>query len=635
MGNRIPVFSMERFMEALMKRSVLVITAILLILAWGGVSAYQMQRDYLPPINNSTLMITVRADSYDAAQVKNTIANPVEQVVRGIDGLQSLELNSYDGGLFASLYFPLNFDVARAEQELARSLHTLQLPPGVQKPAVTRVSTSSFPIMRIALIGQSTTNERTLRSSLQDNLVKELRTVSGVKEVLTTGAGNNGFIVTVRMQDLTAQGLTLRDVERSLAVQNLTWPRGHIDNGQVSIPFQVEGWNLTTDSLQQTPIQNTDGKIAPLSAVANVSQGIVDLQTIARTDSQPSVLIDVMKTPSSNITELSDRIHGKIQELQSSLPKDVKLTVLYDYGEQVKSSLSGLLKEGLLGSFFSMGSVFLFLRNVRSTLLIALTVPVSLLATAGLLHAMGISLNLLTVSGLVVAMGRVVDDSIVILDNIFRRMRELEDASRLSVLVSAVREMVPAVVSSTLTTVAVFLPIALVGGMISAAFSAFSWAVVSALLISLLVSLVVLPALSRYGVSFSGKQTGMKLDQWAEQVLTWTFRRKTLVVFMSLAVLLTTVVMAVRMPVNVLSAGRSGEISIEAELPEGSSLTAVNSEVQKIEQLLRSEPNVASYSATLGSSFTPQFDDVFDEGGGWIQRGMRQPSLSLCEKGLM
>jgi multidrug efflux pump subunit AcrB len=613
---------MERLIEAMMNRSVLIITSLLLIMLWGGISAYQMQRDYLPAINNSTLMITVRAENFDAAQVKSDITSIVEQAIGKIDGLQYMETNSYDGGLFASLYFPLHYDVQRAEQEIIQVLNGYKFPEGVEKPVVTRVSTSSFPMMRIGLVSDGeATDEKQLRTTIQKQVAKELEYIRGVKEVRLTGSGNNGYVITVRMKDLKKAGLTMKDVEQALASMRMVWPQGKMKSEQALIPIQVAGWGMSLDLLKQTPVRNGDGKEVTLSDVADVSEGMIDLKTISRTDGKPSVLIDVLKTPSSNVTNVSEQIKERIKAIQTDLPKDVRLTVLYDYGEQVKQSLYGLLKEGLFGSLFAMVCVFAFLRNVRATLLIALTLPICFLVTTGLLKAMNISLNILTISGLVVAMGRVVDDSIVILDNMYRRVKESKEKENILVVAGAVREMLPAIVSSTATTVAVFLPIALVGGIISSAFSAFAWSVVIALVTSLIVAIVVIPSLSPF---WQKKESVMKDSERVEhilhRILSWALPRKKRVVSVCGGLLTVTIAVTFLLPVNVLPMGRSGEINIEVELPEQSALAAVNDEVRKVEAILSKESSVATFSATLGSNFLPQFDDVFDEGGGWIQR---------------
>jgi multidrug efflux pump subunit AcrB len=271
--------------------------------------------------------------------------------------------------------------------------------------------------MRISLMSASPNiTENTLRTAIQEDAVNRLKTVPGVQDVRVSGGGTAGFAVTIRTKEVQKAGLTVTDVKQSLENNYTTGLDGKVTNNQVSIPIEVFGWEISQQDLQNLSIHGQNGKTVPLSAVADISNSIVNLETISRTNGEPSVLLDVLKTPSSNITDVSEQIKSKMNELPALQNREIKASILFDQGAQVNHSLKDLIKEGLLGCLFSMICVFLFFRKVRSTLLIALSLPICLLATTSLLKMMGISLNILTVSGLIVAMGRVVDDSIVILD---------------------------------------------------------------------------------------------------------------------------------------------------------------------------------------------------------------------------
>jgi multidrug efflux pump subunit AcrB len=614
--------AMKRLINETMKRAILIVTLIVLILVWGGISAIQIQRDYLPEINNSTLMVTVQADNYQADQIKARISEPIQQAIRVVDGLQDVETNSFNGGSLISLNFPMNFDMEHAEEQVSKALEGITLPTGVEKPLVTRLSTHSLPIMRMSLMSASDNiTENTLRTAIQEDVVNRLKTVPGVKDVRVSGGGSAGYAVNIRTEDLKKAGLTVNDVKRSLEENVTTGIEGNVSNNQISIPVQVSGWGLNQQDLLQLSVHSRDGKTVPLSDVADISNSIVNLQTISRTDGNPSVLLDVLKTSSSNITDVSNRIKTRIKDIPALKNKDIQLSIQFDQGEQVNESLKGLIKEGLLGCLFSMVCVFLFFRKVRSTLLIALSLPICLLVTTGILKTMGISLNILTVSGLIVAMGRVVDDSIVILDNMNRKVHEAKGINSIHLLTRAVSEMIPAIVSSTATTVAVYIPIALIGGMISSAFSGFAWSVVIALIISLFVSILIVPAL--YNLFWKGKPiaVGDGLEPFAHKIFTWVFARKGKVVFAFLGLFLITAVGAAFLPVNFLpTTNNTGQIGVQVEMPQNTSLTEVDAEVKKLEAFMKKNPKVDSFSSGLGSSFTPQSDDVFDAGGGWIQK---------------
>ncbi|MBB6733086.1 efflux RND transporter permease subunit [Cohnella zeiphila] len=614
---------MHRLIEAAKKRTVLILISLAVILVWGGASAYRMQRDYLPSISNPTLMITVQAQHDRADQIRTSVAGPIEQAVRGVRELQSMETNSFEGGLLLSLAFPLNYDMDRAEREVADALLPVSLPEEVGRPTVTRVSTGSFPMMRLTLTSPSgQVDENTLRTAVQARVSDEVLHAPGVGEVRVTGAAKNGYVLTIRMDDLIKAGLTIDDVKRALAGFSFPSVQGNLTDSQMSVPLEASGWAPEVADLERLSVRGADGSSVPLSSVADVSKSLVDLQTISRTDGAASVVLDVLKKPSANITEVSKNVRDRISDVSLALPGDAKLAIAYDQGKEVQSSLNGLLREGLLGCLFSMVSVWLFFRNTRSTLLIALSLPICILATAGLLGAMGFSLNLLTVSGLVVAMGRVIDDTIVILDNAHRKLQQSGRPFLSSALMAeAAGEMLPAIVSSTATTVAVFIPIALVGGMIGAAFSGFAWSVVLSLLISLLVAAVIVPVLYYAWQRGRPGAAAVSVEPFSERLLQWAIPHKGKWIAGFAALLLAAVAGALLLPINFLPAQTSGQINVQLEYPERTTLAQIDASVKRMEQALKADPGVETFSSVLGSSFTPQFDDVFDAGGGWIQGG--------------
>ncbi|UUZ89718.1 efflux RND transporter permease subunit [Paenibacillus sp. P25] len=231
---------MNRLIKAALNRGIFIVTSILIILVWGGFSAFQMQRDYLPPIQNPTLMISVHAPDFQADQIKAAVTGPIEQAVRKIDGIETLETNSFAGGSLMSLYFPMNYDMNRAERDVTFALDHAAMPAGAEKPVVTRVSTSSFPIMRLSLTSPTgKVDDDTLRTVTQAQIARELKALPGVSDLRITGAGSGGYVLTVRMADLGKAGLTLEDVTRSLKGADLSGVQGKITNSQVSIPLRL------------------------------------------------------------------------------------------------------------------------------------------------------------------------------------------------------------------------------------------------------------------------------------------------------------------------------------------------------------------------------------------------------------
>ncbi|PGY06858.1 efflux RND transporter permease subunit [Bacillus sp. AFS031507] len=612
---------MKKLVEATMQRAILMIVCVVIILAWGGISAFQMQRDYLPGINNTTLSVSMRVPGYQAAQVKQQVTDNLASAVKVVDGLSNVESTSYDGGLFMSLYFPMDTDMKMVEDQVNKALANADLPSTITStPSVTRLTTSSFPILTYS-VTSSKLDEQTLRSTATQEIVKQLKSVPGVADVSAIGGAKDGYVLTVRMKDLVKNGLTLDDVNKSFALAVPSMPQGTIVNNQLSIPVSFDGLQLTPQDMANATIQNKEGKVIPVSAFGTITHSLNDVKTVSRTKGAPSVTLNVIKTPSANITDVAAQVKDRVSHLHLDTvnPKDVSFQVLLDREKELNSSLFGLVREGLLGCLFSMICVFFFFRNVRSTLLIAISLPISLLATTAFLKSMGITLNILTVSGLIVAMGRIVDDSIVILDNMYRKREESKDKPLLSILASSVIEMIPAILGSTLTTIAVYIPIAFVGGVISASYSGFAWSVVIALIISFFVAMLVIPALAFMGwKGGNGEKQTVKLDSKMKPILQSAFKHKKAMIIVSILVFLAAGIYSAFLPVSLLPGGKIGQIAIKAELPKGSTLVQVDSEVQKIEKALKENPKVDAYSSNFGSTMTPQSDDVFDQGGGFI-----------------
>ncbi|WP_409292862.1 efflux RND transporter permease subunit [Peribacillus sp. SCS-37] len=612
---------MKKLLEGTMQRAILMIVCVIIILSWGGIAAYQMQRDYLPGINNTTLSVSMRLPMYQAEQVKQNITDKLESAVRTTDGLQDIETSSYDGGLMMSLYFPMNTDMKQAEVDVNKALSNADIPPTItSQPVVTRITTSSFPILTYNLTSDKL-DQNTLRSTAQQDIVKQLKTVPGVSDVSTFGGAKDGYVLTVRMKDLAKNKLTLDDINKAFTGAIPALPKGNILHNQLSIPVNFEGWKFDVQQVKGTKIKNAEGNAVPLSAVATISHSLNDVRTVARSDGKASVQLNVIKTPSANITDVAESVKDRVHGLELVKDGSVHLTPQLDREKELNNSLNGLIREGLLGCLFSMVCVFFFFRNVRSTLLIALSLPISLLATAGILKTMGITLNILTVSGLIVAMGRIVDDSIVILDNMYRRREESKNKALLPLLGEAVQEMIPAILASTLTTVAVYIPIAFVGGYVSASYSGFAWSVVIALIISFFVAMLVIPTLAFMGWKGApAAKKAVSLDQSMKPILLKSLKHRKLVVLISVLVFVVSAAYSAFLPVSLLPSAKTGQVAIKLELPQGSTLQQVDAEVQKVENSLKDYSKVKSYASTFGSTNTPQSDDVFDQGGGFLQK---------------
>ncbi|MBM7646636.1 multidrug efflux pump subunit AcrB [Scopulibacillus daqui] len=610
---------MEKVIHALSKRLPLIILFIVLIFTWGAYSATQMKKEYLPDINNPILMVTLKTDGELKGEKQNLqLSEQLTKALKGVDQLQSVESTIYPQGLFLSLIFPQNIDIKEAEKSIKSELQTVQLPKGVSQPEITRISSDSFPFMKISLTSDKLSNID-LRTTASKHIKKQLEKIQGVEKIQTTGNGEKGYIVNLDNQKLDKYRLSFKDIKAALKDKHISWPNGAVQAKNLWLPLTVEGSSADAETLGNIVVKRSNDKNILLKDVATIQKGIVHWETLSKTNSHPSVLLNLLKTPSADVTKVSQSAAERLRHIPEIKSGNVHADILLNQGEAVSHAIKGVWREGLLGCLFSMICVFFFFREWRSTMAILFSLPICFLTTIAVLYHMGITLNLLTASGLIVAMGRVVDDSIVIMDNMYRKLEQQQRFS-LSALTEAVKEMIPAVISSTLTTIAVYIPLAMTGTMVGYAFSGFAWAVAIALICSLIVSLILIPPYAALTWRRRFAPIAIKAEEWAKPIISRLFKRRQFIFGILCIALVLSAVGACFIPVNILPRSHAHDVTVQIECPDGATLDQVDAEVRSFESLLSKHPEIKSYDSTLGSSFSPAFDDVFDQDGGWIQQ---------------
>ncbi|KRF42304.1 efflux RND transporter permease subunit [Paenibacillus sp. Soil787] len=613
----------QKFLDVNIKKPSLISVSLILLILWGIYGALQMKTDYLPSIQNSTIMVTVKASSLDANQVKSFVSDPVVQILSSMKGLEALESNSFNGGFFCSLYFPIDYDMERAKSDVQQFLAGFSMPIGAEKPIITLLSTDAFPIARIQL--ESLTdemNETQLRTAEAHKIHNRLQSLPGISEVRVIGEDSNIIHIDLDQQAMTERGFTMEDIHQALGQNHYSTVSGKLDWNGNAISIKVAGTEDSAyDKLKQMPVHRQDGVQTPLSALADVKETLQEGATLVRSDGRPSVTFEVVKHPSFNVLDVTKDLRESIKELEASLPEGTRLHVIYSRGDNIQESIQNLIREGLLGVFFSLVSIILFLRSFRFAVITAVSIPISLFVSTGLLNLMGISLNLLTMAGLIVAMGRVVDDSIVVVDQILRLHKDSPQLPQRLIISKAVKDMAAPVISSTLTTVCVFLPILMTKGMISSSFWSFSWCVILTLLVSMIVALLVIPI---FAAKWGGIARHKETANWEPRLLTcWelTVSKRKLIVGISFSALLFSLFAAPRLPVNLMPTNGISAVTIKAVGAD--SRKDLDGDVKRMEALLQKDARIQTLSSVIGTDFTPQFDDVFDEGGGWVDVGQQ------------
>ncbi|HEU5199109.1 MAG TPA: efflux RND transporter permease subunit, partial [Ktedonobacterales bacterium] len=527
------------------RKSTITLLLVVGILLFGGFATTQLQQELLPSVDFPVITILTSYPGAEPQTVADTVSAQVEQAVSGLSGLQTVQSTSINGESIVLATFDYGTDMKATQQTISSNLQGIALPSGASLPQVETFNIQSQPILQFSLSSETETPAQ-LAQLAREQIIPTLKTVSGVSNIDLLGGGSRQLLIQLDPAKLAATGISVQQITALLQQNSLTVPGGTVDNQGFSVPvvtnhqFQSvqDLCGLTVGSIDPEssaaaaisasptalcqPVTHQPGQVL-LEDVATIQQSDNTTDGISRTNGVPSVGLNITKSQNANTVTVANAIKSKLNDLKSKLPSDVSIVTLQDQSTFITQSINGLIREGLLGAGFAVLVIFFFLLNIRSTLVTAISIPCSLLVAFIILYVANISLNVLTLGGLAIAIGRVVDDAIVVLENIYRHVQAGEPVR--SAVISAPREVGTAITSSTATTLAVFLPLAFIGGLVGQFFQPFALAVVAALAASLLVALTIIPALAKYFVRPSRKAVqALRRGQTLEEENTWLQR---------------------------------------------------------------------------------------------------------------
>ncbi|MFF9910871.1 efflux RND transporter permease subunit [Streptomyces sp. NPDC013457] len=599
---------------SLAQRALIGLMSIVAIV-FGAIAIPQLKQQLLPSIELPMVSVLAPYQGASPDVVEKQVVEPLESTIKAVDGIKGVTSTASEGNALIMATFDYGDEgtkqlVADVQQAVNRA--RVALPDGVD-PQVVAGSTDDIPTVVLAVTSDK--DQQALADQLERTVVPALEDIDGVGQVSIDGVQDLQVSVTPDDRKLAAAGLTTMKLAEAIRSGGGTVPAGSFSEDGKSRTVQVGGGFTSLQQIQDLRIKPEKGEAVRLADVATVKQTEASRVSITRTDGKPSLAVMATMDNDGSAVAISDAVKDKLPELRADLGSGAELTVVSDQGPAVAKSISGLTTEGALGLVMAVLVILVFLASIRSTLVTAVSIPLSVVLALIVLWTRDLSLNMLTLGALTIAIGRVVDDSIVVLENIKRHLGYGEE--RQAAILTAVREVAGAVTSSTLTTVAVFLPIGLVGGMVGELFGSFSLTVSAALLASLLVSLTVVPVLSYWflrapkGTSedpdearrlAEEKESRSRLQRLYVPVLRFATRRRLTSVAIAIVVLVGTFGMAPLLKTNFFDQGEQEVLSIKQELAPGTSLAAADESAKKIEKVLASTDGVKNYQVTVGSS---------------------------------
>ncbi|MFH8754032.1 efflux RND transporter permease subunit [Streptomyces atroolivaceus] len=590
-------------------------------LVFGAIAIPQLKQQLLPTIELPMVSVLAPYQGASPDVVEKQVVEPLEDAIKAVDGVEGVTSTASEGSAVIMATFDFGDEgtkqlVADIQQAVNRA--RIQLPEDVD-PQVIAGSTDDIPTVVLAVTSDK--DQQALADELDRTVVPAIEDIEGVGQVAVDGVQDLQVAVVPDDRKLAAAGMNAGSLAQALQAGGATVPAGSFSEAGKSRTIQVGGPFTSLQQIEDLKVSAADpasgkpGKPVRVGDVATVKQEPATAVSITRTNGKPSLAVMATMDKDGSAVAISDAVQDKLPDLREDLGADAELTVVSDQGPAVSKAISGLTTEGALGLLFAVVVILVFLASIRSTLVTAVSIPLSVVLALIVLWTRDLSLNMLTLGALTIAIGRVVDDSIVVLENIKRHLGYGEE--RQSAIITAVKEVAGAVTSSTLTTVAVFLPIGLVGGMVGQLFGSFSLTVTAALLASLLVSLTVVPVLSYWFLrapkgtdtdpdearrKAEEKEAASRLQRIYVPVLRFATRRRVTSIVIALVVLFGTFGMAPLLKTNFFDQGEQEVLSIKQELTPGTSLAAADEAAQKVEKVLAADDGVEDYQVTVGSS---------------------------------
>lgn len=484
-----------------MKNRALIALITIVAAIFGSLALTSLKQELIPSLQLPTLLISTSYPGASPEVVNDDVSTPIETAIQGIEGLETTSTTSSTNSSLVNATFTYGTDLVKAESKVSQAVNRIKTTlPADLDPQVISGSIDDFPVLSLAVSGG---DADTVADQLTRSVLGDIRDIEGVRDAALVGDIGQRVTITPDAAELTARGLSTAAIRDALQQNGSLIPAGSLTQNDQTLSVQAGTKLGSAEDIAALPLISTAPTTVPGAPTAAEPATIGDVAevvlvdnpvtSISRVNGEPALTISVTKVPAANTVDVSTAVRAILPELEDAVP-GTTLTVVFDQAPFIQESIDALTQEGILGLVFAVLVILVFLLSVRATLVTAISIPTSVLITFIGLQSVGYSLNILTLGALTIAIGRVVDDSIVVIENIKRHL--VWGADRAETIVRAVREVAGAITASTITTVTVFLPISFVGGSTGELFRPFALTVTIALLASLLVSLTIVPVLA-------------------------------------------------------------------------------------------------------------------------------------------
>jgi HAE1 family hydrophobic/amphiphilic exporter-1 len=591
------------------KRPVFASVLILTLTVIGAFAFGRLGLDRFPKVDFPTVVVITNLPGAAPEEVETEISDKIEEGVNTISGIDELRSTSSEGVSTVVISFLLEKDADVAAQEVRDRVNRVipQLPRTIQQPIVEKFDPDASPVMTLAVSADKPI--RDITEYADKTLRRQLESVNGVGQVTVVGGRQRQINITLDPARLQAQNLTVTDVARALQSQNAEVPGGRVEAGPQAMTLRTRGRVQNVQEFGDVVIREQGGHPILLRDVATIEDGMANADTRASVSGKPTVLLNIRRQSGYNTVAMVEAVRERLDDLKAITPPGYKVIVVRDLSEFIKASISTVEEHLVVGSILAALVVLVFLWNWRSTIIAAIAIPTSIIATFGLIWYEDFTLNSLTMLALTLAVGIVIDDAIVVLENIYRFVEE-KGMTPFQAAVHATREIGLAVLATTLSLIAIFVPVGFMGGIVGRFMKSFGLTMSFAIMVSLLVSFTLTPMLSARWIKEKGKdaketkdskQRGFfrPMDVFYTRILSWSLAHRGIIAGLSVLVLLSSVPLFMVANKNFLPNDDQSEFEVSVRAPEGTSIDSAELLTERIAHQVRTIPEVSYTLVTI------------------------------------
>ncbi|WP_313755645.1 efflux RND transporter permease subunit [Tissierella sp.] len=596
------------------KRPVTITMMVLVVVIFGAISLAGLPIDLYPEIEIPVAIVSTSYSGAGPQEIENLITKRIEGAIATVGNIDTINSISSQGSsiVIAQFNTGTNMDFATLEMREKVDLVKGALPDDATQPMVIKIDPNSMPIVQIALSTNGSLSS--LQSLAEDSFKQRFERLEGVASVDIGGGFTDEIEVSVDIARLSRYGLSINQLNQLLSAANTNLPGGVVENGEQDLTIRVIGEFNSIDEIRDMPITLNTGSIITLKDIAKVELKNKDITGISRTNGEDSINISIKKQSGKNTVQVADLVSREVEKLKKDYP-DIKINIVIDNSTIIKDSINNVIDNVIVGSIFAIAVLYIFLKNIRSTLIVGVSIPISLIASFILLYFNKITLNMMTLGGLALAVGMLVDSAIVVLENIYRY--RAEGYSKKEAAIKGAKEVGLSITASTLTTIAVFLPIVFVDGMVGILFKDFAMTVTLSLTASLVVALTFIPMLSSKILTIDEDTEGKKkrldfiykafdnlfkkIENKYKSLLELGLKRRKTTIAISVIVFVLSVVSLAGVGMEFFPVTDEGSMTINISLPLGSNIHQVDEITKIAEEKIAEIPEIDVIFANVTS----------------------------------